>query len=326
MRNFWLDVTKHYGKVRVVEPSREGKVRLRMMIWYEEHGRNAALTCRHFGVSRDTFYRWRRRYERSGVGGLEDGSHRPKQVRKPTWSKDLESAVLELRLLTPGWGKDKLAVLLREQGWQCSTSMVGRILRQLKARGRLVEAIGTYPRYRRRQYARSYGVRKPRDYVADRPGAIVQVDTVHVSLFSRITFKHFTACDVFTRWQVLEAHGRATAHAAAGFLDTIVERMPFPVRAIQVDGGSEFMAEFEDACRDRGIRLFVLPPRSPKLNGHVERSNRTHREEFYCRIPYTDNLTQLNNRLRKWEEIHNSYRPHQALGQLTPLAFHQKCA
>jgi len=117
MRNFWLDITKHHGKIRAVEHSREGKVRLRMMLWYEEHGRNAALTCRHFGVSRDMFYRWRRRYEQSGVGGLEDGSHRPKRVRKPTWSKELELAVLELRQLTPGWGKDKLAVLLRQQGW-----------------------------------------------------------------------------------------------------------------------------------------------------------------------------------------------------------------
>jgi putative transposase len=326
MRNFWLNTAKHYGKVRVVEPSREGKLRLRMMLWSEEHGRNAALTCRHFGVSRDTFYRWRRRYRQSGVGGLEDGSHRPKQVRKPTWTKELEKAVLELRRLTPGWGKDKLAVLLREQGWPCSTSMVGRILGHLKTSGRLVEVPGADPWRPRRPFVRPYGVRKPKTYLADGPGAIVQVDTVHVSLFSRLTFKHFTACDVFTRWQVLEAHGRATAHAAAGFLDTIVARMPFPVRAIQVDGGSEFMAEFEEACRQRGIHLFVLPPRSPKLNGHVERSNRTHREEFYCRLPHTDTLTQVNKLLRRWEDVHNTYRPHQALGQLTPLAFHQKCA
>jgi putative transposase len=103
-------------------------------------------------------------------------------------------------------------------------------------------------------------------------------------------------------------------------------RMPFPVRAIQVDVGSEFMAEFEEACRLRGIHLFVLPSPSPKLNGHVERSNRTHKEEFYYRLSYTDNLTQLNKLLRKWEDVHNTHRPHQALGQLTPLAFHQKCA
>ena len=326
MRVFGLNIPKSVSAVRAVELSREAKQRLRMMEWYAQHGSNASLTCRRFGISRDTFYRWRRRYTASGPGGLEDGSHRPKHVRTPTWSKELEGAVLELRRLTPGWGKDKLAVLLKAQGWDVSTSMVGRILRHLKESGRLVEAPGADPWHPRRPFVRPYGVRKPKTYLADGPGAIVQVDTVHVSLFSRLTFRHFTACDVFTRWQVLEAHGRATAHAAAGFLNTILERMPFPVKAIQVDGGAEFMAQFEDACRARGILLFVLPPRSPKLNGHVERSNRTHREEFYCRLPHTDTLAQVNSRLRKWEEIHNTYRPHQALGQLTPLAFHQQCA
>jgi hypothetical protein len=57
--------------------------------------------------------------------------------------------------------------------------------------------------------------------------------------------------------------------------------MPFAIRAIQVDGGSEFHAAFEAECQRRALRLFVLPPRSPKLNGAVERAQRTHREEFY---------------------------------------------
>ena len=49
--------------------------------------------------------------------------------------------------------------------------------------------------------------------------------------------------------------------------------MPFDVEAIQVDGGSEFMAEFEDACQRRGLKLYVLPPKSPQMNGGVERGN-----------------------------------------------------
>ena len=56
----------------------------------------------------------------------------------------------------------------------------------------------------------------------------------------------------------------------AGFLDRLTARMPFSVRAIQVDGGSEFQAAFEEAYQARGIRLFILPPRSPELNGCVE--------------------------------------------------------
>jgi transposase-like protein len=80
-----------------------------MLRWYEEHGRKASLTCRRFGVSRDAFYRWRGRLEASGPGGLEDASHRPQKVRTPTWSKELENTVLELRRLTPGWGRTSSA-------------------------------------------------------------------------------------------------------------------------------------------------------------------------------------------------------------------------
>ena len=56
--------------------------------------------------------------------------------------------------------------------------------------------------------------------------------------------------------------------------------MPFPVRALSVDNGSEFMAEFEATCAERGIACSPAA-RSPKLNGTVERANRTHTEEFY---------------------------------------------
>jgi hypothetical protein len=67
----------------------------------------------------------------------------------------------------------------------------------------------------------------------------------------------------FSRWDVIQAHTRATATAATQFLDTLQHRMPFPIRALQVDGGSEVAAEFEQACQQRGLHQFVLPPRSP---------------------------------------------------------------
>src|SRR4030066_62609 len=161
MRNFWLNIPRAVSAVRALELSREAKHRLRMMAWYDEHGRNAALTCRHVGICRDTFYRWLRRFQECGPGGLENGSHRPRHVRTPTWTKALENAVLELRKLTPGWGKDKLVVLLRDQGWQCSTSMVGRILKRLKESGRLVEAPGADPWPPRPPRRPSPGIRSP---------------------------------------------------------------------------------------------------------------------------------------------------------------------
>jgi putative transposase len=103
------------------------------------------------------------------------------------------------------------------------------------------------------------------------------------------------------------------------------ERMPFPVKAIQVDGGSEFQAEFEQACAQQGIRLFVLPPHSPKLNGHVERAQRTHKEEFYAYYEGALDLGSLNKALRRWERVYNTVRPHQSLGRRTPARYLQEC-
>ncbi len=77
--------------------------------------------------------------------------------------------------------------------------------------------------------------------------------------------------------------------------------MPFPVKAIQVDGGAEFEAVFEAECQKRGIKLFVLPPRSPKLNGAVERAHRTHAEKFYEVTESSFDIAELGKELLEWE-------------------------
>ena len=295
--------------------------RLKWMDYYQTHGENASLTCRYFGISRQTFYRWKRRYDPRDLTSLEERSHRPQHVRQPTWSPELSQAVLNLRVQWPRWGKDKPTVLLHREDWQVSTSMVGRILSSLKARGVLWEPPANGISARKRQRARPYAVRKPKEYQAREPGDIVQVDTLDVRPLPGVVLKHFTARDVVSRWDVLEVHTRATATTAKAFLDTLQDRLPFPLKAIQVDGGSEFHAEFEQACQERGFHLFVLPPRSPKLNGHVERAQRTHTEEFYEVYPDDLGVTPLNQALRAWERVYNHIRPHQSLGYLTPFQY-----
>src|SRR5271169_1654843 len=115
--------------------SKAARQRLQWMLFYYFNGRNVRRTCRHFGISRQTFYRWKRRFNRHDLTTLEERSHRPRQVRKPTWSAALADRVLSLRLKYPRWGKDKLVVLLRRENLIVSTSMVGRILLDLKRRG-----------------------------------------------------------------------------------------------------------------------------------------------------------------------------------------------
>ncbi len=298
--------------------SREARRRLKTIYWHEEHGKNVSLTARHYGVSRSTLYLWLGRYRRDGPRGLEDRSHRPRRLRQPTWNQELTAAVLKLREQHPRWGKDKLVILLRRDSRQVSVSMVGRILSQLRKQGRLPLPDLRDPWRFSRSRLRPYATRKPRDYLPRAPGDLVEVDTADVRPLPTRIFKHFTARDVISRWDVLDVHYNATAQAATSFLDALMERMPFPVRAIQVDGGSEFKAEFEAACQAKGLLLFVLPPRSPKLNGHVERAQRTHKEEFYQMLDPPDSIADLRESLRAQELCYNTIRPHQSLGQKTP--------
>lgn len=300
------------------EVFKDAQNRIKWFDYYRSHGGNARLTCRYFGISPQTFYRWLKRYDPSHPRTLESRSHRPKQVRQPAYAAEQIEAVRNMREQYPRWGKDKLHVLLKKQDFQLSTSTVGRILHYLKIHGRLPEPLPNPISAKKRSRKRLYAVRKPAEYQARLPGDIVEVDTLDVRPLPGVAFKHFSAYDVISKWNVVEIYRRATAASAARFLDEMMSRMPNPIRAIQVDGGSEFKSVFEEQCQARGIKLFVLPPRSPKLNGGVERANRTHTEEFYEVTDSDFELANLRSRLLEWETICNTYRPHQALGYLTP--------
>jgi len=296
--------------------------RLRALKLFNET-RNPKLVCRTFDISRATLYRWQKQFDPKDISTVKEKSRRPRKVRTPQWSYKLIMAVKRLRQEYPRWGKEKIAVLLEREGLNASASTIGRIIAYLKRRGDLVE-----PRIRRsisakRKIPRPYATRKPKEYVAEKPGDLVEVDTLDVRPLPNILFKQFTARDVISKWDVLEVRSRATAKTASEFIDTLQRRMPFDIKAIQVDGGSEFFSDFERLCRDKGIRLFVLPPQSPKLNGAVERANRTHTEEFYEITDCSWTVAELNKQLRHHEHVYNCIRPHQTLKYKTPLQFLQ---
>ena len=316
-RSMMTRAMRRAGKLRLQELSAEAKRRLRWFDWHEEHGRNVSLTSRHFGISRSTFYAWQKRFRRYDLRSLEGRSSRPKRVRQRTWRTEEVLAIQELREQHPRWGKAKLAVLLLRRGLRVAVTRVGRILAYLKQTGKLKE-----PRRRlsahRRAWKRPYATRKPRDYRPGLPGDLVQLDTVDIQPEPGVRLKQFTAIDVVSRWAVAFLASDATASSARRALAAIQAQMPFSVRAIQVDGGSEFMSVFEEAVEAAGIRLFELPPRSPKLNGCVERSNRTYREEFYDCTDALATVTALSPALARWDVVYNTIRPHQSLGYLTP--------
>ncbi len=244
-------------------------------------------------------------------------------MRQPLTPPAVVERLRALREQFQRWGKEKLVVLLRREGIALSASTIGRILTRLRARGLLRDARA--PRRRSRWQLRPHAQRGPTGYPVRAPGDLVQVDTLDIAVLPNIRRKQFTARDMVSRYDAVEAYGRATAHTATAFLDLmLVARMPFPIRALQIDGGSEFRGAFEAACAARRLPLFVVPPRSPKLQSHVERAQRTYREEFYQVWDIDPQLEEHRVQLQTWVQIYNTVRPHQHLNYLTPLEFCQQ--
>ena len=278
-------------------------------------GLSAERAARAVGVPRSTLYRWQ--------SDVALRSRRPHRIRPKSWTPALRQAVERLRQDFPMWGRAKLGPLARAEGFGASDATVGRILAELVARG-VVQAV---PALRKRPYARRWTAKRrfarrlPRDLAVREPGGLVQLDTVFVNLAPTKAIKHFTAYDPIAKWTVGKAFNRATAQAAASFLDKIVADMPFPVKAIQVDGGSEFMAEFEAACQAKRIALYVLPPRRPQMNGAVERCNGAWRYEFYETYDLPSGVDQLNPILDSFQHLYNNHRPRGALAGMTPAQY-----
>jgi len=304
---------------KIADISKQAQVRLRALEFGRDHP--VAVTCRRFGIARSTYYRWKKRFDPHNLRSLEDRSRRPRRVRQRTWSLELIERVRELREQYPAWGKAKLVVLIKREGFSVSESTVGRIIGYLKRRGVLrepVKKVKAKGLRRKRVYAR----RKPKDYKVEAPGDMVQVDTLYVRPEPGQTYNQFTAADVVSRWAFADIRSALTARLAREFLEELVSSCPFKVRGVQIDGGSEFYADFELACQELGIDLFCLPPRCPKLNGTVERVHRTFREEFWAYYDGEVNLEAMRPALKEWTtKVYNQVRPHQSLGYLSPAQY-----
>lgn len=304
------------------ELSPKAKEKLHWVDFSHKHG--VKLAADAAGVCERTIKRWRQAVQRHGLAGLEEKSRAPKRHRGPQWTAADVEAVRVARSSEDGRGKSKIIIqhLVAATGRILSVSTVGRILTYLKQRGAIREPHRVVKKHPRP--ARPHGIRRPKDTPRPtRPGELIQLDTVLLRPLPGVELRQFSAIDVVTRITVTDVRTRATARTARDHLTFLVESMPYPIQTIQVDGGSEFMAEFELACKERGIALHVLPPRSPKLNGCVERFNRTSREEFWAWYEGTTDLTTVRKALHRWTSRYNALRLHASLGYTSPLDFLQ---
>jgi transposase InsO family protein len=153
------------------------------------------------------------------------------------------------------------------------------------------------------------------------PGHQIQVDVKFLT-FQRKDGKsirryQYTAIDDATRIRALKVYDRHTQANAIAFIDHVISSFPFRIREIRTDNGHEFQAKFHWHVEDQGIRHAYIKPRSPQLNGKVERSHRTDDDEFYQLLSYKDDVD-LDQKLAEWECFYNFSRPHGAFNGKAP--------
>lgn len=303
--------------------------KLRLFKQLRSEGCSEKSALRAISTSRATYYRWLRGYQNDGLNGLENGCRCPNTVRTPSWNNELEHLVLKIRKTYPLWGKYKIAAIIkRDHGKDVSISTVGRIISKHIAKGTIKSAHFYYSNGRRKRprIFNKHAQRWKYGMKSAKPGELIQIDHMSVLLTPGTSVKHFQAICPFTKIIVEQAYSRATSNCAKDFLVYVKEKMPFPIRSIQVDGGSEFMAHFEDECQLNNIPLYVLPPRKPKYNGSVERGNGTAKYEFYYQYDGRCTIVAIRKALKHFMSIYNTFRPHQALQYQTPWQYYESLA
>lgn len=129
----------------------------------------------------------------------------------------------------------------------------------------------------------------------------------------------FTAIDDCTRMKVIRIYPNKKAESTIHFLGEILETLEFPIQHIQTDWGTEFFNDaFLEELHEHFIKFRPIKPRSPHLNGKVERTQQTDKTEFWSFFDLTDTSLDLAYLAVEWQEFYNKKRPHSALNGETP--------
>ena len=315
------------------DPQREAiEQRIEIIKFFDDYGEEA--TTRAFGKSRSTIYLWKQKLRKAGgdLSSLAPGNRAPKNKRRRIMDPAVERFIVEYRTSHPGADKTTItpalhAFCLAHKVKPISESTVGRIIHDLKAKGKLPRSnkvtlngrTGTLllrePRPKKKKMRR-------KGFLPVLPGDLVQMDTV--SIFTAGLRRYiFTAIDVSTRFAFAYAYKSASSANGHDFLGKFLKVAPFVTRRVQTDNGGEFAKYFDDYCRDSGLTHFFNYPKHPESNSYLERFNRTIQEQcVYLYLDYLDEPGDFNQKLMEYLMWYNTEKPHRGIGNLSPLQYY----
>lgn len=304
-----------------VETSKLSKDALKRLSWFDfsrSHDGNASLTCRYFGISRDTFYRWKRRFNPRVLQSLEfdTKTRRPHKVRIMQVSPPIVHRIYLIRKEDPEKSKYEIQVELRTEGITIGQSAIQKIINR-HPELRNVQHKKNVKKHRRYKIARIKAAVELREKGI---GSLVQVDTKHFSLLGN-TYYFFSAIDCKSRYGFVYAYRSISSLSGQDFIRRVKEYFPFLIQAVNTDNGSEYLLNFHKEIESWGISHFFTNPHCPKQNGRVERFHQTVEYEYLNYQNLYPDLALVREHCMIFNTKYNTKRYHRSLGYKTPQQF-----
>jgi len=321
--------------------SPEAKKRLVWLhiLYYDQQG-NVSAAARKAGISRPWMSHLKQTFEHNHKDPrcLEPKSRAPNnctnRIRIP---KEIEDLIIKIRdgsLNT--WGKEKIArVLKRDYGIKINHNTVNKYLHKHKRINPKI-SLKNEKAFQEKKYREEENIllkvkfrppSKLKDYV---PGALVEKDMKylakpkqeHIGKHKDNYWYQFTEIDSFTRIRTIEVSNQQDTATTISCHKESQKRLPFKIACENTDNGFENNNDFSKELKKENVFHFYSNRSTPTDNPRVERSHLTDDVEFYHKGNLFNDLEQQKEATKKWEDIYNFKRPHQALGYLTPMEFY----
>lgn len=301
----------------------------KILVFWEKHGFEA--TGEAFEVKRSTLYLWKSQWVKGEkkIESLNEKSRAPRTKRKRLWPLEVMAEIRRLRGIEvhPNLGGEKLYPLLKAfcqaRSIVCpKPRTIGNLICDLGGLRVFPQKVSHFGKVKK--VNRQKVLRKPKDFTPAYPGHLVALDTIErfVNGCRRyvITFE-----DIYTRFSFAWCTKSHASLAAAEFFTLCQRAFPhsYDFLFVLTDNGSEFKKHFTAELQRLHLIHFHAYPKTPKMNAHVERFNRTIQEEF---IDYHTWLLKdpddFNRKLMDYLVFYNTERVHHAFkNQLSPVQF-----
>lgn len=302
--------------------------RLKIIQFYDEHGE--AQTQKYFGVNRKTVYVWKKKLANSAgqLAVLRAHSTRPQHMRRMTTDVRILDFIRHLREEHPRLGKEKIQPLLDQHCQKLgipspAISTIGKIIQRnqffFQKSGRGYHN----PNSKWAQASPKKPYKRERVRYAPHPEGWGhwQMDTMQCEL-DRLKIYFYSAIELKGRWAFSLPYSHLNSRNAKDFFQKLQNCCPVPILNVQTDNGAEFEGDFDDHLHTQHIPHLWSYPRCPRINGCVERYQRTLTEEF---IQAHEDLIreppEFLHSLANYLVFYNTERIHHALKNQTPLAF-----